>query len=173
MPTTSAEKIRTPAGGDFYAISTDLRLMGESIRSIVPVANTTERDAVVSAMTAASRPPTTSNPLYVHRDDATTGMKLEYTVDGTNWHVLGGRFGHDAISADGSGNATITHGLGYAPTSVQLQVSRVGSGSDDVARLAAVIVLSVTSTVINVVVYRRDTNAVFASNTVGVDWRAV
>lgn len=90
MPNVSPEKVRTPAGSDAYALTTDLRLMGDSVRTFVPVSNVTERAAVVTAMAAASRPITANNPLVVIRADASTGAEIEYTLDGTVWAVLGG-----------------------------------------------------------------------------------
>lgn len=90
MPNVSPEKVRTPAGSDAYALTNDLRLMGDSVRTFVPVSNVTERAAVVTAMTAASRPVTANNPLVVIRADAPTGAEVEYTLNGTVWAVLGG-----------------------------------------------------------------------------------
>lgn len=90
MPNISPEKIRTPAGSDNYALTNDLRLMGESGRTVVPVANVTERQAIVAEMLAQGRPVSTSNPLYVHRDDATAGFELECDEGGGFYTVSGG-----------------------------------------------------------------------------------
>lgn len=89
MPNVSPEKVRTPAGSDNYALTADLRLLGESVRSVVPVANATERAAVASAMTAAGRPASATNPLIVDRADAPIGVSFEVTRDGgVTWTPL-------------------------------------------------------------------------------------
>jgi len=89
MPNVSPEKVRTPAGSDAYALTTDLRLMGESVRSFVPVASTSERDAVVAAMSTAGRPVSVANPLVVVRADAAEGTEVEISTDGTTWRTIG------------------------------------------------------------------------------------
>lgn len=88
MPIETAEGIRVPAISDNYALTTDLRLMAESIETVVPVPNVTARTALVSALVAAGRPPSLSNPLYVDREDAAVGLHLERTSDGTNWEAF-------------------------------------------------------------------------------------
>lgn len=98
MPNVSPEKVRTPAGSDPYNLPTDLRLFGESVRTFVPVANTTERAAVVAQMATAGRPVTTGNPLVVIRADAPAGAEIEYSLNGTAWATLGGTPATDIVS---------------------------------------------------------------------------
>lgn len=88
MPNIMPEGIRVPAGGDNYDLTNDLRKMMESATTIVPVANVPARAALVAALVAASRPPSTSDPLYVDRADAPAGASLERTIDGTTWMVI-------------------------------------------------------------------------------------
>ena len=88
MPTTMPEGIRVPAGGDNYDLTNDLRKMMESATTIVPVANIPARTALVAALAAAGRPPSTSDPLYVDRADAATADRLEVTHNGTTWGTV-------------------------------------------------------------------------------------
>lgn len=103
MPITSPEKIITPAPDDAYALTTDLRRMMASARTIVPVANATERAAVVSALVAAGTPPTAARPLFVYRADAP--FPLEWTEDGTTWQWAGPTSGRGRREA-GQGQIT-------------------------------------------------------------------
>lgn len=97
MPILTPEKVRTPAGSDPYNLTTDLRLMGESITSVVPVANTTERNALPGQLASAGRPVSNADPLYVHRSDAPVGAQLEYTTDGSTWTTVGQQVGWTGI----------------------------------------------------------------------------
>ncbi|MDF2916000.1 MAG: hypothetical protein K0S70_217 [Microbacterium sp.] len=112
MPNVSPENVRTPAGSDAYALTTDLRLMGESIRSLVPVASTSARDAVVAAMVTAGRPVTTANPIIVVRADAPAGAEVEISTDGTNWRTLGSDSGANVTSFGTGWSST---GSGHVP----------------------------------------------------------
>lgn len=85
MPVILPEGIRVPDGSDSYDLTNDLRKMMESAFTIVPVANTTARAALVSALVAAGRGPTSARPLYVDRADAPVGLRLEVTYNGTAW----------------------------------------------------------------------------------------
>jgi hypothetical protein len=87
--------IDVPASTDVFDPDGDMRAMGDSFagRIIVPVANTTERDALATTLS-----PSSSEPLYVHRADAPAPQRLEWTEDGTTWHTPGGN-----PSAAGSG----------------------------------------------------------------------
>lgn len=86
---TDAAKHTVPAGTDHPARSDFLKL-SLSIRDPIPVASVAARTAVLAAL-AASTPavtPSTSNPVYFHRADATAGMEYERTVDGTTFDVI-------------------------------------------------------------------------------------
>lgn len=52
---------------------------------IYPVANTTARSALVASL---GWTPSATRPLYVHRADASTGLELERTTDGTTWLTI-------------------------------------------------------------------------------------
>lgn len=91
MPTILPEGIRVPAGVDPYALTDDLRKMMESATTIVPVANVTQRTALVAGLVAAGRPPTAADPVFVDRADAPAGANLERTTDGTNWRIYDSR----------------------------------------------------------------------------------
>ncbi|MDR7189789.1 hypothetical protein J2Y46_002615 [Microbacterium sp. BE35] len=86
MPTTNARKHVIPSGTD-ASVSRDtiFKEFGESIRDVVPVANTTARATLVSDLTAAGEAPSSTKPLVVYRHDAPGLHRLEYTVDGTVW----------------------------------------------------------------------------------------
>ncbi|MBD7949582.1 hypothetical protein [Oerskovia rustica] len=86
MATTPTGLI-VPAGTDVFDPDGDLRTLAGSLdgRLIVPVANTTARDALAAAFT-----PSTAKPLLVYRSDAGT---LECSVGGsgtTAWTKLAG-----------------------------------------------------------------------------------
>ena len=69
MPNITPEGIRVPTGTDSYDLTNDLRKMMESATTIVPVANDAGRTALLSALVAAGRPASTTDPVYVHRSD--------------------------------------------------------------------------------------------------------
>lgn len=133
MPNVSPEKIRTPAGSDNYALTNDLRLMGESSRTFVPVANTTERAAVAAAMLAAGRPVSATNPLVVMRADAAPGTQAEFSMDGTTWQKLGGERmirGLTLVTTNSNGDFSIVHNGGFtAGQVIMLQDFGNASGS--------------------------------------------
>lgn len=85
MATIMPEGIRVPTGTDSYDLTNDLRKMMESAFTIVPVANTAERGALVAELVAAGRGPTAARPLYVDRADATPTARLEVTYSGSAW----------------------------------------------------------------------------------------
>jgi hypothetical protein len=82
MPVANARKHQVPAAGDAPSRA---GIVGpfETINDIVPVANSTDRANVATAIA-----PTASRPLYVHRADAPVGQKLEVTEDGTTWRTI-------------------------------------------------------------------------------------
>ncbi|WP_424446459.1 hypothetical protein [Microbacterium sp. CH-015] len=91
MPTTNLRKHTIPTGSEAsFTRETLFKLFGESIHDIVTVANTTARSQLVSAMVAAGKGPSTTNPLVVFRVDAPGLHRLEYTTDGTVWITAGG-----------------------------------------------------------------------------------
>jgi hypothetical protein len=82
MPVANARKHQVPAAGDAPSRA---GVVGpfETINDIVPVANSTDRANVATAVA-----PTASRPLYVHRADAPVGQELEVTTDGSNWRTI-------------------------------------------------------------------------------------
>lgn len=93
--TKNALGIEVPAGGDAFNPQGDMVEMAASMdgRIIVPVPNTTARDAL-----AASLIPTVDKPLYVLRADAAPSPCVEWS-DGTRWHVLADtRLGRSRLS---------------------------------------------------------------------------
>lgn len=85
MPTTNARKHQIPADGDTSVTpETIFESFGNSIRDVVPVANTTDRDLLVTALTEAGEGPATGRPLVVHRADARGLHRIEYTT-GNVW----------------------------------------------------------------------------------------
>lgn len=89
-PATSRElilaTIAVPQSGGGSAVVTWVAPYTVAAGAVVPVRDTTERDALATAVG-----PTTHAPLYVHRVDATAGRNLECTMDGTTWYVVDAR----------------------------------------------------------------------------------
>jgi hypothetical protein len=83
-----ARKHVAPAAGETprRQVINDLSL---SVRDPIPVANTTERAQLVTALTAVGQAPSATNPLFVYRADAPAGARLEMTQDGTTWQISG------------------------------------------------------------------------------------
>jgi hypothetical protein len=85
---SDARKHTVPVGTDPVDLVAVVGGLSASIRDVIQVDNTTARAALVDALTTAGIGPTTQNPLYVHRSDATPGRELETTKDGTNWYSI-------------------------------------------------------------------------------------
>lgn len=85
------------------------------------------------------------------------------------WRRTTPRSGVATFATDGSGLGYITHGMGYAPTSVQLSQGLV---NDTVGPLWMIAVGAITSTQIQVVSYRNDSLARLSGTTVVVHWEA-
>lgn len=85
MPTTDAFQHVVPSATGEAPARAAFDRFSASIRDIKYVANTTARATLIANLVAAAKGPSTSNPVFVWRGDATSGRELEYTVDGTNW----------------------------------------------------------------------------------------
>lgn len=85
MPLNTARGVRVPTGGDAYNLTTDLRLMAQTINPPVAVANITARTAVVAALAAEGNAVSVSKPLFVVRADAPALERLEVSYDGSTW----------------------------------------------------------------------------------------
>lgn len=91
MPTTNARGHVIPTGTEAsFNRNTIFSSFGNSIRDIVPVANTTARTSLVTALTNAGQGPSATRPLVVYRNDAPGLHRHEYTTDGTVWLPLDG-----------------------------------------------------------------------------------
>jgi hypothetical protein len=106
---SNARKHTIPAGAD-TSVSRDTIFedFGNSIRDVVPVANTTERTQLVTALTNANptQAPSATRPLVVHRADAPGLHRLEYTINGTVWLPASGTlFFASKAAADSWGTA--------------------------------------------------------------------
>ena len=143
-----------------------LNAMVGSVNDIVPVANTTERAAVASAVGATS-----TRPLYVFRADAQPGSEFEFTEDGTNWSVINrdNTRGRRTGPTDASGLLYITHGMSTTPSRVQLTEVY---WNDTVNGVAKPTLGTVDATQIQVVWYRMDTGARLVTTDVVVEWVA-
>jgi hypothetical protein len=62
---TSPEKVTLPGGGDLFEYVEEMRKKAASQRTIVPVADIAEADAIAASMAAEGRPVTDDNPLCV------------------------------------------------------------------------------------------------------------
>lgn len=78
-------RIFFPTASDLFAPHLHMQQLADSITSVVPVANRTERTAVVDRMVSEGKPPTAANPLIVYRADAPVGDRIEYSDNGTTW----------------------------------------------------------------------------------------
>ena len=86
MPTTNARKHVIPAGAEQSITRQSIfGAFGNSIRDVVPVANTTERGQLVTSLTSAGEAPSATKPLVVLRADAPGLHRLEYTTNGSTW----------------------------------------------------------------------------------------
>lgn len=84
---TDVRKHTVPAAGDAPRRQAILDL-GLSIRDVIPVANTTARSQLISALSAAGQPPSVTNPVFVYRADAGDGVEIEYTINGSAWKTI-------------------------------------------------------------------------------------
>lgn len=84
MPLTNIG-LNIPAGTDAFDPATDFADLAASLvgRTIIPVANATDRDAL-----AVSIGVTPAKPLIVFRANAPTYRAIEYTTNGTTWQAL-------------------------------------------------------------------------------------
>ncbi|ROR95987.1 hypothetical protein EDD28_0557 [Salana multivorans] len=94
--------LRVPLDSDTFDPSGDMRKLASSIggSSIVPVANTVGRDALVAGL---GWTPTPTRPLYVHRANAATGWEIELTTNGTTWRSLYNNWSGDGFATAASG----------------------------------------------------------------------
>lgn len=67
--TVTAEKVNIPSPGDVYGYLAEQRQMAASQRTVVPVTNRADGDAVATAMAADGRPVSSTNPLIALRQD--------------------------------------------------------------------------------------------------------
>lgn len=164
--------IAVPASGGGDGVASWVAPYAGSAGGIIPVRTTTERDALAAAVA-----PTTDYPLYVHRIDATAGLNLEVTRNGTDWEVLptAGSAGAPYVMAAGS----VTVAVAAASTGSQavvFPVSRFGyapivTATASNSSLLLATVLSVTTAGCTVTVRTVDGSSVSGSYTVG--WIAV
>ena len=123
-------KIHYPTGADFFQPHVDMEALARSVSHIVPVANTTERNAVADAFQ-----PSLMRPLYVNRAD--TGA-LECN-DGNGWQYLvrSYRLTGSAVFTPGSfgpllnATADVIQGADGQPQTVILNV-RIGGPHEPV-----------------------------------------
>lgn len=109
---TDVRKHTVPAAGDAPSRSAILDL-AKSIRDVIPVADTTARGQLITDLTTAGIGPSTSNPVFVFRADATVGREVEYTTDGSTWRV----FQAGVRPNIASGTVVITPSAANTPTS--------------------------------------------------------
>lgn len=69
MAYISPEGLVIPAGTDQYNLTTDLRSMGASIRSVVPTATQAAGDNIATAMATDGRAVSDTNPLVTYQAD--------------------------------------------------------------------------------------------------------
>lgn len=96
-----------PVGTDPAPTRPELLKIIRGYAQIVPVANTTARNALVSTLSSRGFTPSATNPLLVWRADIGA---VEQTTDGTTWRALGlerpaGRISASWTSSLGSGGA--------------------------------------------------------------------
>ena len=130
MPNTLLNGVRVPQGTDQSAPQVDMRLLGQSVRTLLTAASLTEAvNKVNAARTELGWEATTDNPITVRRSDlgAITvwdGATWAYNLDRdfrlvTESEVLpaGKRLliasGTKILSTDGSGKAVLTYGIAF------------------------------------------------------------
>lgn len=84
---TDARNHTVPAAAGHPARA-DILSLALGIRDLIPVANTTARAAVITAMASAGVSVSTSNPVFVYRADARPDSAIEVTTDGTTWKTI-------------------------------------------------------------------------------------
>lgn len=84
---TDARNHTVPAASGHPARA-DILSLALGIRDLIPVANTTARAAVITAMASAGVSVSTSNPVFVYRADARPDSAIEVTTDGTTWKTI-------------------------------------------------------------------------------------
>lgn len=91
MPTTNARGHTIPLGTEAsFNRTTIFNSFGNSIRDVVPVANTTARTQLITNLTNAGQGPTAARPVYVYRADAPRMHGIECTINGTVWTPASG-----------------------------------------------------------------------------------
>lgn len=76
-----------PAGSATVSKATILELISDHSQ-VLPVANTTARAQLITDLGTAGKSPSATNPVLVYRADATVGLEVEVTEDGTNWRAI-------------------------------------------------------------------------------------
>ena len=107
-------KIFFPVASDVFAPHTHMGMLADSVTAFIPVANTTERAAVVAASTVSA-----ARPLVFWREDT---HYCEITYDGSAFRAFGptaySEFGTAAAPLDGSagpGTAPLLRRSGVTP----------------------------------------------------------
>lgn len=110
---------------NYTPIQTALNLAQSNLSSIlgantqiVRVSSVGDRNAKATARGSISK----ANPFVSWRADATDGLQLEYTTNGTTWRVIADKEYYDAQD---TGWVGVTPAAGYTAT-VALQVRRIG-----------------------------------------------
>lgn len=102
----NSRKHTIPAGTETSVRrETIFETFGNTISDIVPVANATDRGAVVTDLTADGVAPSSSRPLTVLRADADGLHRLEYSYDGSVFLPASGRLKFDTTAAADSWGA--------------------------------------------------------------------
>lgn len=147
---TDARKHTVPADTDDPDVVGDMGALSASIRDIIQVDNTTARQAVIDALTAAGIGPTATNPVYFDRTDAAGGRQLERTIDGTTFETFYTSAAGARAEADGEVTATTIAAGGTASFPVTFPAGRFSVAprvtvSSDSSRLSYAAV-SITTT---------------------------
>lgn len=101
----NARKLEYPTASALFAPHLDMKKLADSAQVWVPVANVTERAAVVAAVGTVDA----EHPVCVIREDAGAGLELEYTTDGMSWWTVPGYADSDTwhtLGAGGFGSLT-------------------------------------------------------------------
>lgn len=138
---TDVRKHKAPIGSETpkRQAFNDLSL---SINDLIPVASVSERATLVTNLTSAGYPPSTSKPVVVLRADAPADSNVEMSTDGTTWRAMSttdyvSSYVTSALAAQQafgwakqlgaqsipSSNATL---LGASPAALTLDASSVG-----------------------------------------------
>lgn len=151
--TTNALGVNVPVGTDSFDPAGDMTALADSLagRIVVPVANTTERNALASSLA-----PSSSAPLIVYRADAPSGAEIEITENGSDWRTL-----LSATFAEPANATNPTMGSSASFQKVYFTALNAGAGATDFTLTGGAVAVNATGR------YDIKVSASFSANATG------